>query len=682
MCGIAGFIDTPCDKAEAELRATVLGMADALRHRGPDDGGAWVDAAAGVALGHRRLAVIDLSPEGRQPMPSACGRYVIVFNGEIYNFADLRRELAGLGHRFRGHSDTEVMLAAISRWGVEPAVERFNGMFAFALWDRRERRLVLARDRLGEKPLYYGWTGGVFLFGSELKALRAHPAFRGEVDRDALALYLRHNYIPTPYAIYKGVFKLPPGTMLTVDPRNAGAVPEPKPYWSARAAAERGVAEPYPWSEAEAADELDGRLREAVRLRMVADVPLGAFLSGGIDSSTVVALMQAQSGRPVKTFSIGFREAGYDEAEHARAVARHLGTDHTELYVTPEEAMAVIPRLPALYDEPFSDSSQIPTFLVSELARRHVTVSLSGDGGDELFGGYGRYLLCRDLWRRIGWLPAAGRRAVAAALAAVAGWMPAVGPRGAAPRVPDGARPAPRVPDGAFVRPDRLLSRYGRPGRVGDKLRKLAEVLAADSPEALYRRLVSHWKAPDRVVPGAVEPPTALTDRRRWADVPELVARLMYLDTISYLPDDILVKVDRASMGVSLEARVPLLDHRLVEFAWRLPLAMKIRDGQGKWLLRQVLYRYVPKELVDRPKMGFGVPIGAWLRGPLRDWAESLLDERRLRQEGYFDPRPIREKWMEHLSGKHDWQYYLWDILMFQAWLEEERGRRPADAGR
>lgn len=658
MCGIAGLLDTSRGTGEAELRAIAAAMAEALRHRGPDDCGAWVDVEAGIALGHRRLAIIDLTPEGRQPMMSACGRYVVVFNGEIYNFRDLRRELAGLGHVFRGHSDTEVLLAAFAQWGPDAAVRRCNGMFAFGLWDRVGRRLLLARDRLGEKPLYYGRMGRFFLFGSELKALRAHPAFRGEVDRDALALYLRHNYIPAPYSIYRGVRKLPPGTMLWVEADGAGAPGEPEPYWSAKEMAERGVADPFRGSAEEAVAELEALLRDAVGLRMVADVPLGAFLSGGIDSSTIVALMQFQSNRPVKTFSIGFHETGYNEAEHAKVVARHLGTDHTELYVTPEEAMSVIPRLPALYDEPFSDSSQIPTFLVSELARRHVTVSLAGDGGDELFGGYGRYFLCRDLWQRIGRFPATGRRVLAAALAAVGGCLAAAVP--------------PCAATGS-------TSIHGRPGRLGDKLQKLAEVLAFDSPEALYLRLVSHWKSPDRVVVGAGEPPTALTDRRRWADLPELVARLMYLDMVTYLPDDILVKVDRASMGVGLEARVPLLDHRVVEFAWRLPLSMKIRDGQGKWLLRQVLYRYVPKEIVDRPKMGFGVPIGAWLRGPLREWAESLLDERRLREEGYFDPRPIREKWREHLSGKHDWQYYLWDILMFQAWLGEERGRRPAD---
>ena len=622
-------------------------MTDTLVHRGPDDGGVWEDIRAGIALGNRRLAIVDLSPEGHQPMRSASGRYVLAFNGEIYNFWMLREELEGRGHPFRGHSDTEVMLAAFTEWGIEGALERFNGMFAFALWDREERSLHLARDRMGEKPLYYGRMGDVLLFGSELKALRAHPRFKGEVSRNALALYLRHNYIPAPYTIYEGIRKLPPGTRLTID--EAGNAPGPVPYWSAKEAAERGVANPFGGSEAEAVDELDGLLRDSIGMRMIADVPLGAFLSGGIDSSTVVALMQAQSDRPVKTFSIGFYEDEYSEADYAKEVARHLGTDHTELYVTPEEAMSVIPKLPTLYDEPFSDSSQIPTYLVSELARRHVTVSLSGDGGDELFAGYNRYFWGRSIWHKIGWVPPALRGAAAGALTAVSpqGW-------------------------------DRIFKRLGPvlPGKVrqrmpGDRLHKLAGVLSVKSPEAMYMSLVSLWQRPDFIVVGGSEPPTTLTDPGRWAELPDFTQRMMYLDTVTYLPDDILVKVDRASMGVSLEGRIPFLDHRLVEFAWRVPLGMKIKDGKGKWLLRQVLNRYVPKKLIERPKMGFGVPIDAWLRGPLREWAEDLLNERRLSGEGFFDPYPIREKWSEHLSGRRNWQYQLWDVLMFEAWLEE-----------
>jgi asparagine synthase (glutamine-hydrolysing) len=626
-------------------------MAEQLVHRGPDDSGAWVDPQAGLALGFRRLAILDLTPEGHQPMLSACGRHVIVFNGEVYSFNELREELEPKGCKFRGHSDTEVMLAAISEWGLEAAVKKFVGMFAFALWDRRERALHLVRDRLGIKPLYYGWVGKTFLFGSELKALRAHPDFVPEINRDALALQMRHDYIPQPYSIYKGIYKLPPGCILTVNSNQSGAAKQatPRRYWSAKEVAEQGIANPFKGSEREAIEQLDALLREAVRLRMVADVPLGAFLSGGIDSSTVVALMQAQSSRPVKTFTIGFYEDSYNEARQAKAVAAHLGTDHTELYVTPDETMAVIPKLPTLYDEPFSDSSQIPTYLISALARRHVTVSLSGDGGDELFGGYDRYFVGYAAWQKVGWLPYSFRRLLARIIAAgrvetYNKWL-------------------------AWLSP--LFSRYGRPKPVGQKVHRLAQVLAFESPEALYHQLLSHWQQPEEIVLGAEEPATALTDSTQWASLPGLFQRMMFFDLITYLPDDILTKVDRASMGVSLEARVPLIDHRVVEFAARMPLSMKIRGGQGKWLLRQVLYQYVPKALIERPKMGFGVPIDSWLRGPLREWAEGLLDAQRLRREGYFCPEPIRQLWREHLSGVRNWDYYLWDILMFQAWSEE-----------
>ena len=630
-----------------DFQPVIKRMTDMLVHRGPDDSGAWVDTNSGIALGFRRLSILDLSPAGHQPMFSADGRYAIVFNGEIYNFAELRTELSALGHGFRGHSDTEMMLAAVCQWGLVPAVRRFNGMFAIALWDRQERQLHLVRDRLGIKPLYYGRAGQTFLFGSELKALRAHPAFRDEIDRNALALYLRHNAIPAPYTIYTNICKLLPGTILTLSGDQLHQIPVPAPYWSAREVAEAGVARPFTGSDREAVRELDERLRLSVHERMVADVPLGAFLSGGVDSSTIVALMQAQSSRPVKTFTIGFQESGYNEAEYAREVARHLGTDHTELYVTPEQARAVIPRLPALYDEPFADSSQIPTFLISELARRHVTVSLSGDGGDELFGGYNRYSWAKKIWRTVGWIPASLRSHAAAALLRIppASWDAAL--------------------SGRFI-----PSRW-RISEAGEKIRKIAESLPADSPESIYLDLVSHWKEPASIVRGAAEPPTLLTSRESWACLPDYTAWMMYMDLVTYLPDDILVKVDRASMGVSLEARVPYLDdHRVLEFAWRLPLRMKMRNAQGKWLLRQVLYQYVPRQMIERPKKGFSVPIDAWLKGPLRGWAESLLGERRLKDEGFFNPKPIRQKWQEHLTGKHNWQYHLWDILMFQAWHE------------
>jgi asparagine synthase (glutamine-hydrolysing) len=660
MCGIAGLIAT---QSAIEMRRLAQKMADTLVHRGPDDADVWVDEAAGIALAHRRLAILDLSPAGHQPMTSACGRYVVVFNGEIYNHLELRRELEKRlpvkSHhdlinpllqldtpKWRGHSDTETLLAAVACWGIENTLKRLVGMFAFALWDRSEATLYMARDRLGEKPLYYGWQHGVFLFGSELKALRAHPAFSAEIDRQALTLLLRHNYIPTPYSIYQGIYKLPPGTWVTIRHRQREVVP--LVYWSAREIAEQGQQQPFTGSNDEAVTELEQLLSQSITGQMLADVPLGAFLSGGVDSSTVVALMQAHSGHSARTFTIGFFEAAYNEAEHAASVAHHLRTEHTELYVTPEQAQAVIPRLPVLYDEPFADSSQIPTFLVSQLARQQVTVSLSGDGGDELFSGYNRYTWAVELWRKLARIPIPLRTAVAGLLTAL----------------------PPTVWNQIFVVIARFLPAQWRYANPGDKLHKLAEVLAVKCPEEIYLELVSHWKNPTAVVIGAQEPQTVLTDSKRWAELPNFEHGMMYLDLVSYLPDDILVKVDRAAMGVSLETRVPLLDHRLVEFAWRLPLAMKLHDGQSKWLLRQVLYRHIPRELIERPKMGFGIPLDVWLRGPLKKWADELLDAERLRREGFFNPVPIREKWIEHLSGKRNWAYYLWDVIVFQAWFE------------
>lgn len=649
MCGIAGLFRPAADCSTEALEAVGGRMAATLRHRGPDAGATWVDARAGIVLGHRRLAIVDLSPNGSQPMLSASGRWVIAFNGEIYNFRALRDELLAYEHRFRGHSDTEVLLAAIQQWGLAEALKRAVGMFAFALWDREDRMLYLARDRMGEKPLYYGWAGGAFLFGSELKALRACDGWEPTIDRDALALFLRHNYVPCPYTIYRGIRKLPPGTVLAMPA--TGKTAEPMPYWSLGDVIRTARARRFEGGEPEAIERLDGLLRQSIRNQMVADVPLGAFLSGGIDSSTVVALMQAQSERSIQTFTIGFHEQAYDEAVYAKAIARHLGTDHTELYVAPADAMAVIPRLPTLYDEPFADSSQIPTFLVAQLARRSVTVSLSGDGGDELFGGYNRYFLARAIWQRMERLPRPLRKTVARGITAC----------------------APTTWDRVFGAIRTALPGALRPRHFGDGLYKLAAILHADGPDEIYHRLISHWEQPDRVVPGAIEPLTPLTNTAAWPALGDYTERMMYLDAITYLPDDILVKVDRASMAVSLESRVPLLDHRVVEFAWSLPLEFKVRNGDGKRLLRRVLNRYVPNELVDRPKMGFGVPIDHWLRGPLRDWAESLLDERRLRLEGFFDPDPIREKWLEHLSGAKNWQYLLWDVLMFQAWLEQNQ---------
>jgi asparagine synthase (glutamine-hydrolysing) len=647
MCGLVGFLGGVAgeDGDDALLRR----MSDTLIHRGPDDGGVWCDSEQRIGLGHRRLAIVDLSPAGHQPMVSASGQFVIVFNGEIYNHLALRdkiQEASGKEQNWRGHSDTETLLAGIEAWGVEATLKKSIGMFAIALWDRQTRTLTLARDRMGEKPLYYGWQGGgnerVFLFGSELKALKAHPAFAADIDRGALCLLLRHNYIPAPYSIYQGIAKLEPGCLLSV----SLAQPEPKiwKYWDAVEVARAGVAQPFAGTADQAVDALEVLVKDAVRLQMMADVPLGAFLSGGIDSSTVVALMQVQSSRPVKTFTIGFNEEGYNEAIHAKAVARHLGTEHTELYVTPQQAIEVIPKLPSLYCEPFADSSQIPTFLVSQLAKQHVTVSLSGDAGDELFCGYNRYQITESLWRKLALVPAPLR---ALAAKGIASFSPAAW--------------------------DSLAGIIPGAGRLGDKLHKRVDMLASSSVDELYLGIVSHQRNPADWVIGGQEPPTHLTGLRPELGELSAVERMMALDTISYLPDDILVKVDRAAMGVSLESRVPFLDHRIVEFAWSLPLEYKLRDGQTKWPLRQVLYRHVPRELIDRPKMGFGVPLHDWLRGPLRDWVEDLLDEARLRREGYFHPAPIRQMWAEHLSGRRNWMAQLWNVLMFQAWLEEER---------
>ena len=650
MCGIAGFLQSDGGD-QAGMEAVARAMADTLSHRGPDDSGTWSEEAC--ALGHRRLSVIDLSPQGHQPMFSHDGRWVMVYNGEFYNFQQMRADLENLDPElkgaWRGTSDTEVFLEAVSRWGLDEATRRFNGMFAFALWDRREKLLHLGRDRIGEKPLYYAWMGKHFLFGSELKALRAHPSFKASLDRGALALYMRHNYVPAPYCIYQGVAKLPPATLLTISPERPGHTPEPRVYWSVRQACEASAAQPFGGSEDEALAELETLLLESVEMRMVSDVPLGAFLSGGIDSSTVVALMQAISSQPIKTFSIGFSEDAYNEAPYAKAVARHLGTEHTELYVTPDQAMAVVPKLPQLYDEPFSDSSQIPTFLVAQLARQHVTVSLSGDAGDELFGGYDRYDWARQIWNRVGWMPYPARRLGASLLEAL--------PQDLLSR---GLKPLKRWLPAAALRRD-----------PGELTQRVAGYLKVRRPEDMYRRLVSHWRPEDGLVLGAQAPLTPLSDSAQWPSFSNLFQRMMYFDLLTYLPDDILVKVDRATMAVSLESRIPLLDHRVVEMAWRIPLSMKVKQGKGKWLLRRLLYKYVPPELVERPKKGFGVPIDHWLRGPLKDWAAELLAPQRIQSQGYLNPLVVQRAWQEHQEQIKDWHYWLWDLLMFQLWLEE-----------
>ena len=639
MCGLVGCFRKDGGSGEA-LRETVGRMTDPLTHRGPDDAGVWVSNDGRVGLGHRRLSILDLSPEGHQPMTSAGGRYVMVYNGEVYNHAALRQELGE--QVWRGHSDTETILAAIERWGLEGAVGRFVGMFAIALWDREREELSLVRDRLGIKPLYYGFVSGGLLFGSELHALVRHPSFERTVDRDALTLYLRYNSIPAPHTIYRDTFKVQPGTLLRFRrPEQEGS--EERVYWSASDVATRGQRAPFAGTAHDAVDRLDALLREAVGARMLADVPLGAFLSGGVDSSTVVALMQEQSDRPVRTFSIGSPDVGFDEAPQARLVAEHLGTDHTELYVTAQDALDTVPLLGRMYDEPFADSSQIPTYLVSALARQDVTVALSGDGGDELFAGYNRHVWAGRVWNAMRLLPRPGRKALARGLTGV----------------------APDTWDRWFERAAPVLPSALQQRMPGYKLHKLAAGLVASDPLDMYRRLASQWPDPSRLVVGGEEPPEA-----RPALMPDFASQMMLMDLLRYLPDDILTKVDRASMAVSLEARVPLLDHRVVEFAWQLPLSMKLREGASKWVLRQVLYRYVPRELIERPKTGFGIPIGTWLRGPLRDWAEALLDERRLQDEGYFNPALIRRAWRQHLAGTHSWEHQLWTVLMFQDWLQ------------
>lgn len=656
MCGLAGFF-SPQGFHQAAAAAVVTRMRGTLVHRGPDDAGSWLDGDAGIALAHRRLSILDLSPAGHQPMQSTSGRFVLVFNGEVYNHLDIRRKLEEARQvptGWRGHSDTETLLAAIEQWGLEQALRQCVGMFALALWDRQERALALARDRMGEKPLFYGWQGNVLLFGSELKALRAHPKFRSEIERNALPAYLRHGYIPAPWSIWQGIRKLTPGCVVRFGGGDLGTLPEPKPYWSLADAIAAGKADPFRGSDKDAIDQLERQLRDAVAGQMVADVPLGAFLSGGIDSSTVVALMQAQSSRPVKTFTIGFSEAGYNEAEHARAVARHLGTEHTELYVDAAQAMALISDLPTIYDEPFGDSSAIPTHLVSRLARQHVAVSLSGDGGDELFGGYGRYFNQKGvlIWRAARALPAP-LRALAVSL----------------------------LRSGSFLLLDDVLNAINcalrRP--VGRSLSARANLIAVlancVSREDFYTAMTSQWHQPP--VASLGESSDWMRPAQHLGLLSNPVERMMLTDSLTYLPDDILAKVDRAAMAVSLETRVPMLDHRVVELAWRLPYEMKVHDGHGKWLLRQVLYRHVPREIVDRPKMGFGVPIGEWLRGPLRDWAEDLLDESKLTSQGLFDPKPIRARWKQHIEGQQNWRDSLWLVLMFQSWLKESELTLP-----
>lgn len=640
MCGIAGTWGTPGGES---LQHTAKSMADAIAHRGPDDSGEWFDADAALALAHRRLSVIDTSFAGHQPMVSKCGRYVIVYNGEIYNHLDIREELeaADLQQKWVGHSDTETLIEAVAFWGVEIALPKCNGMFAFALWDREQRTLTLARDRMGEKPLYFGVMGGTFIFGSELKALRQHPFWQGEIDRDALALYFRFQYVPAPHSIFRDVHKLRPGHFITVS-WDAGPQWVEKNYWDIQEQARLGISEHSTACPDERIEELHSLLNSAVASRMIADVPLGAFLSGGYDSGLVVALMQRHSAHPVRTYTIGFDEQAYNEAPYAKQVAAHLGTQHEELYVTAEDALSVVPQLPKIWCEPFGDSSQVPTYLVSALASQQLTVALSGDGGDELFYGYSRYHASEAQWQKVVKYPLALRKLMASLLQ--------VAPRGLVGKAMQA------------IRPD-----YGSAG-LAETLQYLCDTIAHDNPRLLYRGRVSHSHSPGDLVLGSKPALTVFDDKNELS----IAAMMQLIDMQTYLPDDILVKVDRASMARSLETRAPLLDHRLVEFAWRIPSSMNVNNGAGKHLIKQIAHRYLPKQLMDRPKIGFGVPVGEWLRGPLKPWAEELLGEQRLASDGYLNVDLVRAKWLEHQKGRRNWQYHLWDLLMFQSWLDEQ----------
>ncbi|MDH4904311.1 asparagine synthase (glutamine-hydrolyzing) [Psychrobacter pocilloporae] len=627
MCGIIGFLRSSIYLNESDVTRTLRIMTKSISHRGPNSVGFWYDIYDEIALGHRRLAILDLTDSGHQPMLSDDDRYVMAFNGEIYNHLEIRQEIENSIPTiiWKGHSDTETLLKAIQVFGWEETLQKLVGMFAIALWDQQQKELTLARDRMGEKPLYWGWSGQTLLFGSELKALKAHPAFNAAIDRDALALLLRYNYIPAPYSIYGGIEKLLPGHFVKIKIDQAREEVSPISYWSLKETVEKGVSAPFTGSDAEAIDLLEHTIKQSLVGQMAADVPLGAFLSGGVDSSTVVALMQAESKQPIKTFAIGFDEPGYNEAEYAKAVAEHLGTEHTEFYVTAKDALEVVPLLSSIFCEPFADSSQIPTYLVSKMAKQHVTVALSGDAGDELFGGYNTYQLLPKIWKIVSPLPTPVRKLAA-----------------------------------------KLLSGLPMP----EKLLKLVEVLPVDNRAEFYNLVISHWKNSEQLVIGAKKVPTALTDKSQWSNVDSFEEWMMSMDAQQYMVDDILVKVDRAAMANSLEVRVPMLDHRVVELAWQLPIDMKIRDKSGKWVLREVLYKYVPKELIERPKKGFSIPLAQWLRGPLREWAEPLLAEKRLTEEGYFYPDKIRKAWKEHLEGHKDNSSKLWSVLMFQSWLD------------
>lgn len=645
MCGIAGFLTTA--QSKIEFAPTLERMAIAIEHRGPDDSGVWHDQSQGIGLAHRRLSILDLSPLGHQPMASKSGRYVMVFNGEIYNFSVMRAQLQARGHAFRGGSDTEVLLAAFEEWGIERTLQTAIGMFAIAMWDKRERQLILCRDRFGEKPLYFGRCGATLLFGSELKALRAHPHWSATVDQSALASLLRYNYIPAPHSIFREIHKVLPAHWIAVKLNDTSFEINEHCYWDSKSIAEDAFSNPVSSAE-EALAGAEERLAASVERQMVADVPLGAFLSGGVDSSLVVALMQRASRQPVKTFTIGFWERAFNEAEHAKKIANHLGTEHTELMVTPGDALRVIPQLPAIYDEPFADSSQIPTYLVSQLARSRVTVSLSGDAGDELFSGYGRYQQAWQRWQAVSRVPLGIRRFAGASMRAI----------------PGGAY------DAMFRALGMISHRVRSRADMHERVLARANAWTVSSYDETYHRTLMFWPDADVATKGGVAPASLAQMPQAWPKGAGATQRSMFVDLSLYLPDDILVKVDRAAMAVSLETRVPMLDPDLAQFAWRIPIDIHRRDGHGKWILREMLAKHVPRELFERPKMGFAIPLGGWLRGELKDWAMELLDPARLRREGHFDAPTISHRWQQHLSGSFDWSLRLWGVLMFQAWLE------------